>query len=116
MICTAAMTKLLRSISNTKEFGVPFVYHHIVHLIVRYYSHSSVVSSEQLGIDAASWCSCYLMLLSMSNIFVDPDAELCYWTLIVYPVVCFVMLGSFSLPRHLIRVSPPLNPPYFEQL
>lgn len=58
------------SAPQTIHFGVPFVYHHIVHLIVLL----------------------YMVLLPFANVFVQEGIP-SYWTLITYPAVSFVLFG-----------------------
>lgn len=53
---------------------MPFIYHHIVHLLV----------------------NLFLVFLSVSSIFVDTVVDVNYWTMITYPLVCFVTMGILS--------------------
>lgn len=59
----------------TKQFGVPFVYHHIVHTM----------------------CTIYLMVQSLASLFVETDSGYTsYWPLLSYPITCFVILGAHA--------------------
>lgn len=71
MLGSEKLQTLLMSTTHAKEFGVPFVYHHIVHIT----------------------CTFYLILQSFGSLFVASGIEVCYWSLITYPIICFVMLG-----------------------
>ena len=75
MNASEKMQILLLGTVDTKAFGVPFIYHHIVHLLT----------------------NLYLILLSVSNVFVDSDSHMNFWAIISYPIICFVTLGE-SIP------------------
>mmetsp|Transcript_58834 Transcript_58834/g.138320 ORF Transcript_58834/g.138320 Transcript_58834/m.138320 type:complete len:511 (-) Transcript_58834:190-1722(-) len=70
MDTNTGVEQLLEQTRDTIHFGVPFVYHHIVHLIVLL----------------------YMVLLPFANVFVQEGIP-SYWTLITYPAVSFVLFG-----------------------